>query len=239
MLGRRLVVVAANGRREAFQREGLQREAFQIVGLVPALHLGGAASADPRAPGFFTPLAQQARRRALFPVVTGGGRRPALQAALLGAIRAVDPERPPRRTWTFREDLDRAQSGLPIFVRLFGAFGLAALALSALGLYGLIAVTVRQRTREIGTRVALGATRTRILTLFLTRSARHLALGLAAGAALGTLLLTLTEQRLGPLAGALPAFALVATTLLLIGVLATAIPAWRATHLPPTVALRR
>jgi putative ABC transport system permease protein len=210
-----------------------------VVGVVPSLHLGGAGEDASEAPGFYVPLAQLDRRAALFPLATGPGGKPALGAALIRTIRAVDPERPPRRLWTFGELLDDQQAGLRLFSGLFSLFGLATLVLSAVGLYGLVALAVRQRVREIGTRVALGATGGRILTLFLSRAARQLALGLAFGAALGTILIAVFERRLGPLGATAEAHALVAVALSFAAFAATILPAARAARLPPTVALRQ
>jgi putative ABC transport system permease protein len=227
-VGRRFEVVPRNG----------ETRSFLIVGVVPSLHLGGAAGDQPEAPGFYLPLAQLERRVGLFPLVTGPGGSAALGAALLRVIRAVDPERPPRRVWTFRELIDDEQAGLRLFSQLFSLFGFVTLALSAVGLYGLMALTVRQRVREIGTRVALGATGGRILRLVLSRSARHVAAGLALGAGLGAVLVTFFERRLGPLGATAEAHILVVLALSLSALAATVVPATRAARLPPTVALR-
>jgi putative ABC transport system permease protein len=230
---------AAVGRTFAVLARNQSRQVLQVVGVVPSLHMGGAANHDADAPGFFTPLAQLERRAAVVPFVSGPAGTANLGKTLAGIIRAVDPEREPRRTWTFRQQLDEGQSGLRIYGQLLGLFGVAALVLAAVGLYGLIALAVRQRTREVGTRMALGATAPGILSLFLLRSARHLALGLAAGGALGWLLLFLSERRLGPLGGGPPAYLLVAAVFAIAGVAATILPAWRAARLSPTLALRQ
>ena len=227
-LGRAFTVVHAGG----------EKERLLVVGVVPSLHLGGAVEKISDAPGFFTPLTQMDRRAAVFPFVTGHGSLATFGRTLTAVIRAADPEWPPKPLWTFRERLDRQQSGLRIFVGLFGLFGLAALALSAVGLYGLVSLSVRRRTREIGTRAALGATSGRIMGMFLAKSAQYVAVGLITGTVLGTLLLTLVEARLGPLDGGVAAFASIAAVLGTTGLLATILPAARASRLPPTLALR-
>ena len=215
---------------------GEQETALRIVGVVPSLHMGGAASDRPDAPGFFTPLAQLERRTAVFPFVTGPAG--AADRALAAVVRAADPERPPRRLRTFQAELDAQQSGLRVFLQLFGALGLAALALSAGGLYGIFALGVRQRVREIGTRLALGATPPRIVALFLVRSARLLVAGVVIGGALGALLLASVEKKLGPLGGAGPAYLLTVLGLALVCLAATLIPALRGARLSPMTALR-
>jgi predicted permease len=215
---------------------GEQETALRVVGVVPSLHMGGAASDRPDAPGFFTPLGQLERRTAVFPFVTGPAG--AADKALAAVVRAADPERPPRRLRTFQAELDAQQSGLRVFLQLFGALGLAALALSAGGLYGIFALGVRQRVREIGTRLALGATPPRIVALFLVRSARLLLAGVVIGGALGAVLLTSVEKKLGPLGGAGPAFLLTALGLALVCFTATLVPALRGARLSPMTALR-
>ena len=119
------------------------------------------------------------------------------------------------------------------------ALGLVALALAAVGIYGVLAYSVAARTREIGIRMALGSTRQAAMRLVLRQAAFMVAVGLALGAA-----------------GAWPAgravraflfgvplmdpFTLAAVTLLLLAVccFAAAVPAWRATQVDPMEALR-
>jgi hypothetical protein len=227
----------AVGRTFQLVRRNAEPLSLLVVGVVPSLHMGGAADPDPDAPGFFTPLAQSEELRSVFPFVTGTG--PNLEKVLLGAIRTIDPEGHPRRTFTFADDLDLRQAGLRVFSGLFALFGFAALALGALGMYGLIALGVRQRVREIGTRMALGATAADILTLFLRRSARQVLVGLALGIALGTPLLLLLERQVGPITMTPAAYALVALVLAATAFAATLLPSLRAARLTPVAALRQ
>lgn len=128
----------------------------------------------------------------------------------------------------------------PRFTMLFLAgFAAAALLLTAIGLYGVIAFGVTQRTREIGVRVALGAQYTSILRLVMQRgmllTGTGLVIGVAAALALGRvmtgLLYGITPTDPGTLVAAALFLASVAT-------IATYLPARRATRLDPTVALR-
>jgi putative ABC transport system permease protein len=122
---------------------------------------------------------------------------------------------------------------------LLGLFAGVALALAAVGIYGVVAWNVTQRTREIGIRLALGANRTNVLALVIGQSMRVVLLGIAIGVA-GSLAVARTLQSL--LFG-ISAFDL-ATFVAVIGVLATAAllacwhPARRATRVDPMVALR-
>ena len=122
---------------------------------------------------------------------------------------------------------------------MFGAFGALAVALAAVGLYGVISFSVAQRTREMGVRIALGARAERVLALVLRQG---LALA-AAGGAVGLVAALLASRWVEPLLFRVPArdpavLAAVAITLGVVALAATLIPAWRATRVDPAVALR-
>jgi ABC-type lipoprotein release transport system permease subunit len=120
-----------------------------------------------------------------------------------------------------------------------GAFGLLAMAVVSVGLYGIIAYLAVSRRHEIGIRLSLGSTRSQIATLVLRDNVWLLAAGLATGVPLavaamrgaGTLLFGLAATDIPTLAGA-------TCLLACAGLLAGAIPAWRAAHTRPDVALR-
>jgi putative ABC transport system permease protein len=122
---------------------------------------------------------------------------------------------------------------------LFGSFAALALALTAIGVYGLLAFSVARRTNEIGARMALGATRFQVLRLVLRQGLGLVATGLALGLA-GSFALTRSLATL--LFGVKPtdplSFALVAVVLMAVGLLASYIPARRATRVDPVIALR-
>jgi putative ABC transport system permease protein len=122
---------------------------------------------------------------------------------------------------------------------LFGIFAALALSLALVGLYGLVSHEVEQATRDIGVRMALGATRNRILSMVLRRVAWMLGGGTAAGLAL-----TLVARRLIGMVIYFEAqkeaggFLLVAFVLIVAGLLAALIPAARAASIDPMQALR-
>ena len=129
------------------------------------------------------------------------------------------------------------------FYRLFGtlfvAFGLAALAMATLGLYGVMSFSAGTRTREIGVRMALGAERKTVLMMILGQGVWQIAGGLAIGLVLAALL----SRGLGLLLfGVRPwdpaVFATVVLALAAAGTLASFIPAQRATRIAPVEALR-
>jgi ABC-type antimicrobial peptide transport system permease subunit len=122
---------------------------------------------------------------------------------------------------------------------MLGVFGLLALLVAAIGLYSVLTFDVAQRTRELGVRGALGATRQDLLGLVLRR-----ALGMTAiGVTIGTLAALVLVQRLEPLLFEVPArdpltFGSVILLLHLVAAAASAVPGWRASRVQPNEALR-
>ena len=122
---------------------------------------------------------------------------------------------------------------------LFTLFGIAALGLTAIGLYGVVAYLVAQRTREVGIRIALGSTTLRAVALMARQGAKPVAVGLLAGLA-GAFLLTRFLQSLlynvSPTDG--PSFAAAAALLGFVAAVACIVPARKAAQVDPVVALR-
>lgn len=164
-------------------------------------------------------------------------------AAVREAIRDIDPAQPIDSVRTMEEVVHSSMSR-PRFNRLlFGLFGAAALILATVGIYGVMAYSVTQRTGEIGLRMALGARRRDVLRLILGQGLRLAALGIGLGltAALG--LGRVWQRWLEDLVhgvGTLDLMTFVAVPLLLtaVAVLACLVPAWRAARVAPQVALR-
>jgi len=120
-----------------------------------------------------------------------------------------------------------------------GAFGLLALVLAAVGIYGVTAYTTRQRTHEIGIRMVLGATKRDILRLVIGRGFRLTLVGVGLGmAAAFALTRYLSSMLLGVTSTDALTFLSVALLLCAVSLFATFIPARRAMHLEPTAALR-
>jgi predicted permease len=120
-----------------------------------------------------------------------------------------------------------------------GAFGLLALVLAAVGIYGVTAYTTRQRTHEIGIRMALGAAREDILKLVIGQGLRLTVIGVALGLAVSFALTRfLSSQLLGVTSTDMVTFSGVALLLCAVAMAACYIPARRATRVEPTVALR-
>ena len=159
---------------------------------------------------------------------------------VLAALKEADPYVPTYRVLTMDATIERSYWQQALYSKMFTAFAAIALALAAVGVYGVIAYSVSQRTREIGVRVALGAQRTNVLRLILGHGA------LLAGAGIGIGLagaLGVTRFLRAMLFGVSPfdPMSFVAVTLVLsaIAFLASYIPARRAARVDPIEALRQ
>jgi putative ABC transport system permease protein len=160
-------------------------------------------------------------------------------ADLRRAIMAADPNQRVQRMQTMEDVVAATTAGSRFDALLFAIFAGLALALTAIGVYGLLAYSVAQRRSEIGTRMALGASRADILGMVLKQGLLLGGVGLALGLG-GAVLLA---RSLGSLLfGVKPSdplsYAVVAVTLLGVALLASYLPARRATRIDPMVALR-
>jgi ABC-type antimicrobial peptide transport system permease subunit len=137
------------------------------------------------------------------------------------------------------ELLDRSLASRRFSAELVGGFAGVALVLAAIGIYGVLAYMAGQRSREIGLRMALGASRDDILKLILRKGAILAAVGVAAGVILSASAASMMGSLLYGVRPRDPAiFLAVPLLLFIVAVLASFIPAWRATSVDPLIALR-
>ena len=208
-----------------------------VIGLVPDTRYHDLR--DPR-PSLYFPLAQSA-----FPVapLTLAVRTGVGSASVIPAIRlAIDETEPGvalASAAPFEALLDEPLAQPRLNALLLVVFAGAAMMLAAVGLFGVMAAMVRQRTRELGIRMALGATAADVRRMVLGRGVAIASAGMALGllgAVLANRLLVAMLYQVSPTDGV--TLALVAAVLLIVAVLATAVPARASTRIDPLIALR-
>jgi putative ABC transport system permease protein len=211
---------------------------YTIVGVVGDVKQMSLAMNDADAV-YTTPEQWHFAERAMSLVVRTRGNPSALAPAVRRAIWSVDKDQPIGRVATMDDLLAASAAERRFALILFEAFALAALVLAAAGIYGVIAGSVAERTREIGVRSALGASRRDILALVvrqgMTLTGVGVAIGLAgaAGASRAIAAMLFGVSRLDPITH-LGVIALLASAALI----ACGVPAWRAARVNPATTLR-
>jgi len=217
--------------------QDLPREVVGIVGDTKTLALK-----EPPRPTLFIPITQASE------ILAGAGSLAwivntnaayGIADDLLRAVTEIDPRQRVLALRTMEQIIASTKAGSRFNAWLFGLFAGVAVALAAVGVYGLLSFSVAQRRREIGIRMALGAGRAHVLRLVLNQGVGLTALGLGLGLA-GGLLLTRTLSSL--LYGVHPndplSFVAVSLLLLLVGLTASYFPACRAARVDPMAILR-
>lgn len=229
--------VAAVGRRFRIAEDD-SNPWLTIVGVVPDIRTVKLDESMPTPPTAWVPLPFISTRNYGIVIRTRAAPE-SVVSDVRAAIRAADPSVALFDVYSMEQVRWLSYWMYVMWGTMFGAFGLIALFISAVGVYGVVHYTVARRTKEIGLRIALGATRAQIVGPMLRNVARLLLVGLSIGLG-GALLLT-------PLVGSLllnvpatdPAsFATVAALVALVAVAATWLPSWRASAVDPVIALR-
>jgi len=163
----------------------------------------------------------------------------ALVTAIKHEVQALDPDQPVASISTMETNIATSLAARRLIMTLLATFAALALILASVGLYGVMALTVTQRTRELGIRMALGAARSDVFRLVLSHGALLVSIGIVLGL-LGAIAASHALQAVlygvGPLD--LPAFAMAIVGLAFIALFACFLPARRATRVDPVVALR-
>ena len=155
-------------------------------------------------------------------------------------VHKVDAETAIDQVKTLQQAVDDSVASPRQTTWLLGVFALLALFITAAGLTGVMALAVTQRRREIGIRIALGATRVRILTMMMRQALTLMLVGLAAGLVGALMLNRVITSLLFATPGVNPVtFAAVACLLILVGAAACLIPSLNATGIDPTLTLRK
>ncbi len=162
-----------------------------------------------------------------------------LEGQIRGAIQSVDPGLPVFNVTSMDEILDASLASRRFSANLVAGFAGVALLLASIGIYGLLAYMVGQRSREIGLRLALGAQRADVLRLVLGKGVVLAGLGIVTGVIFSASTASMMASLLYGVRPHDPAvFLVVPLLLLVVAIAASCIPAWRATKVDPIVALR-
>jgi putative ABC transport system permease protein len=218
------------------KRFGSRSTWYTIVGVVGDVKFTSLAKdADPE---FYEPYRQTPIADMVLALRSASDPAP-LAAALRESVRGADPTQAISRITTMGEYLSDRLGEPRLSALLFVGFGVTALLLAAIGIYGVISFSVTRRTREIGIRIALGAARREVMWLAVGEAVLLASIGVAVGIAAA---LSLTRVMQGMLFGvsATEPLVYVAVSALLIatGAFAAYLPALRATRITPSLALR-
>lgn len=224
------------GRRIKLGMNPEQQPWITILGVVGDIH-HVAIEAPPR-PEVYRPYAQNPLG-APFLVMRVEGDPAPLLAAMAAAVRSVNPEMPAYNVFSMRELVRRSAEQRRFVMTLLLTFALAALLLAAVGIYGVTAQLVAQRTREIGLRMAIGATPGSALRLVMAAGLRLTLAGVVGGTLGGAVLARLARGLLYQVSPLDPVvFITAAMVLATVAIMACLGPALRATRISPMAALR-
>ncbi len=217
----------------------------QVIGVVGDVHDAGLNQLP--GPAMYLPVSQvpesiTALAAAVFPVVWVVHTRMephSLNAAMERELRAASGDLPVGEIRTMDELLRQSTAGANFNMLLLTIFGVSALALAAIGIYGLMAYSVRQRVHEIGIRMALGATTRDVRNMIVLQGMRLTLVGVALGVAAALGLTRLISSFLFGVGKLDPiVFLSVPALLAAVALCAVWIPAWRATQIDPVISLR-
>jgi predicted permease len=208
-----------------------------VVGVIPDLRQRAAADAQ-FVPEVLVPHAQRSEQTLVWAIRTQAGPGPTA-AAVRRLLRERSPDVPFYSVRSFGEHMRNATWPLRVYSQLLGVFSVLAMLIAALGIHGVMAYAVAQRTREIGIRMALGAARADVHRLVVGQAMRLTLAGIGLGvAAAYGLTRFMANQLFGVRPDDPPTFLGVALILAASGLVAAWIPASRATRVNPVVALR-
>jgi predicted permease len=213
-----------------------------VVGVAPDLQMMGGqpeAAGEYEPAGYYVPVAQQDFRFLSIAALARGDVAGAVTGDVRAAVRRLDPNLPIYNVFGQSDVIERATWFYGVFGTVFIAFGLAALFMASVGLYGVLSFAVSRRTQEMGIRMALGAASGDVIRLVARQGAGQLALGLVIGLGLAfgvTRLVSVLMFQVDPQDPVV--FGAVFTLIVAVGMAAAVFPARRATGVSPVQALR-
>ncbi len=215
----------------------MSNEPREVVGVVGEVKTGQLDDSEPES-AVYLPAAQIAFGGNMLVVRTSVPPE-TVSKAVVGAVRAVDPEQPVLNLITMESVVERSLGQRRLALRLLAAFAVLALMLASIGIYSVLAYTVRQRVREIGIRMALGAPARLVLRMVVLEGCKPTLIGIALGLVLASMLVGVLRTLLYGVNEHDPAtFVAVAGLMVVVGIVATLVPAYRATRVDPVTTLR-
>jgi len=211
-----------------------------IVGVIPTLYALGMVSVGGNhfPPEVLTAFWQQ-RRTSSASIALRGPASVANATTVRKVVATLDPDVPVYAAAAMDNVLDQPTWPMRLFGTMFVIFGVVSLVLAAIGLYAVMAFSVSRRVREMGIRMALGATAGSVVRLICRQGATQILIGMGIGLLLGAGLVRMVSMLLFEVRpGDLSVFGVVASVLGLAAFVACIIPAFRATRVDPLVALR-
>jgi predicted permease len=227
-LGKRIRIVGA----------GFENRWAEIVGIAASVRNRG-SSAEPQ-PELFTSLRQapERRRSQLFLIVRSNGARDAL-SSIRRIVAGIDPEQPVYGVSSVQAGFSNGLLSRRIAARLLAIFGLLAIGMAALGVYGTLSHIVAERRKEIGLRLSLGAQPRDVLVMVLRQSLAVASAGASVGGGLSFALNQWVSSRLFGVRAEIMTIVIASAVTVAIALLASTIPALRASRVNPLAALRQ
>jgi putative ABC transport system permease protein len=224
------------GRRIKLGRDNSENPWLTVVGMVGDIRYNWFEPAP--SPAIYLPYRQTSRQIMQFALRVRGNPLAAAESAR-AQVAAVDPDMPIFGVKTHAQVIHESVTGVTYVAVMMSVLGVIALALASVGLYGVMAYAVTERTHEIGVRMALGAQKKDVLRLMLARGLILTLVGLGIGLGLSYALANMLSNLIvGVSATDLMTFGGVMALLALVALAATYIPARRATQVDPLIALR-
>ena len=211
---------------------------FEIVGVIKDAELTD-VHADPRPKAFLSYAQLPDRLNTMYFEVRAAGNPTGLLSEIRNVVRRADPDLPLMNVKTQAEQTADALTQERLFARLSSFFGIVALLLACIGLYGTMAYAVTRKTHEIGIRMALGAKRHDVLSMVLGQGLAMAAIGVVLGVVAGIGLTRWIASFMYGVSATDPlTFSVVSVLLILVAAVACYVPAYRAMRVDPLVALR-